>query len=192
MGDLLAFEAAGVVEVELLQRLAGREPGSPDAALAAVGFSGGDSRCRQAARNSSWVQPSALARSASRATEVRRVGAFSARVRKASSAARSRVGLAVVVVGQAANLDLVGVAADRSAEHGPVATQLGGGRQVSGVADRLVACPAARMVSDQPPVTERLDSVQVGADLDTAADPCWVDRVVVAVQPHVVVPWQPQ
>ena len=42
VGDDLAFEAAGVVEVELLQRLAGREPGGADAALAAVGLAGGD------------------------------------------------------------------------------------------------------------------------------------------------------
>ncbi len=38
----LAFEAAGVVEVELLQALAGGEPGGADAALAAVGLPGGD------------------------------------------------------------------------------------------------------------------------------------------------------
>jgi hypothetical protein len=40
--DDLAFEAAGVVEVELFQRLAGREPGSADAAFSAVGLAGGD------------------------------------------------------------------------------------------------------------------------------------------------------
>ena len=42
VGDQVAFEAAGVVEVELLQALAGREPGGADAALAAVGLAGGD------------------------------------------------------------------------------------------------------------------------------------------------------
>ena len=42
MGDDLAFEAAGVVEVELLQALAGREAGGADAAFPAVGLSGGD------------------------------------------------------------------------------------------------------------------------------------------------------
>jgi hypothetical protein len=40
--DQVAFEAAGVVEVELLQALAGGEPGSADPALAAVGLTGGD------------------------------------------------------------------------------------------------------------------------------------------------------
>jgi hypothetical protein len=40
--DDLAAQAAGVVEVELLQRLAGREPGGADPALAAVGLPGGD------------------------------------------------------------------------------------------------------------------------------------------------------
>jgi site-specific DNA recombinase len=42
MRDRFAFEAAGVLEVELLQRLAGREAGSADAALAAVVLPGGD------------------------------------------------------------------------------------------------------------------------------------------------------
>jgi len=36
------IQAAGVVEVEFLQRFAGREPGGADAALAAVGLAGGD------------------------------------------------------------------------------------------------------------------------------------------------------
>lgn len=40
------------------------------------------SRCRQAIRNSSWVQVSDRARSASRVAESRSAGAFSARVRK--------------------------------------------------------------------------------------------------------------
>ena len=42
VGDDVAFEPAGVVEVEFLQRLAGRESGGPDAALAAVGLPCGD------------------------------------------------------------------------------------------------------------------------------------------------------
>ena len=57
------------------------------------------SRCRQATRNSSWVQDSARARSASRGTASRSVGAFNARVRNATSPVRSRPGwLAAVVV----------------------------------------------------------------------------------------------
>jgi hypothetical protein len=40
--DDRSSEAAGVVEVELLQRLAGREAGVADAALAAVGLTRGD------------------------------------------------------------------------------------------------------------------------------------------------------
>ena len=38
----LPVQAAGVVEVELFEGLAGREPGGADAAFAAVGLSGGD------------------------------------------------------------------------------------------------------------------------------------------------------
>jgi hypothetical protein len=40
--DHLPLQGPGVVEVELLQALAGREAGVTDAAFAAVGFSGGD------------------------------------------------------------------------------------------------------------------------------------------------------
>ena len=42
VGDGLPVQAAGVVEVELLEGLAGREAGGADAALAAVGLAGGD------------------------------------------------------------------------------------------------------------------------------------------------------
>jgi len=42
VGDQVAFETAGVVEVELFQGLAGGEAGGADAALPAVGFAGGD------------------------------------------------------------------------------------------------------------------------------------------------------
>ena len=42
MGDDVAFQGALVVEVELLEGLAGREPGGADADLAAVGLAGGD------------------------------------------------------------------------------------------------------------------------------------------------------
>ena len=42
VGDGLAFEGPLVVEVEVLQGLAGGEPGGADAALAAVGLPGGD------------------------------------------------------------------------------------------------------------------------------------------------------
>jgi hypothetical protein len=97
----------------------------------------------------------------------------------------------VVVVGQATQLDLVGIpaAADRRR---PVAAQPGRGLQVGRVAQGLVPRPAARVVGDQLAVAERLDPVRVGADLDAAADRRGVHRVVVAVQPHVVVAGQPQ
>jgi hypothetical protein len=42
MGDQVAFQSAGVVEVELLNAFAGREAGSTDSVLAAVGISCGD------------------------------------------------------------------------------------------------------------------------------------------------------
>ena len=42
MGDQVSFQSAGVIEVELLDAFAGREPGGPDPALAAVRIAGGD------------------------------------------------------------------------------------------------------------------------------------------------------
>ena len=42
MGDLVTFQAAGVIEVELFKALAGRESGGLDAALAAVRVPGCD------------------------------------------------------------------------------------------------------------------------------------------------------
>jgi hypothetical protein len=81
MHDLVAFQAAGMVEVELFDAFAGREPGGPDAVFAAVGVPGGDLALQAGRRYSSWVQDSLLARSASRPADSRRVGAFNARVR---------------------------------------------------------------------------------------------------------------
>ncbi len=46
-------DAALVVEIEVFQRFAGREPGGPDARLAAVGLAGGHLPSKQAAWNSS-------------------------------------------------------------------------------------------------------------------------------------------
>jgi len=42
VGDQVAFQSAGMIEVELLDAFAGREPGSPDPAFAAVGVSCGN------------------------------------------------------------------------------------------------------------------------------------------------------
>ena len=70
---------------------------------------------------------------------------------------------------------------------GPLGAQPGRGLQVPGIADGLMTRPAAKVVGDQPTVTPHADAVQVGSDLDAAADHRWVDRVVIAVQPHVMV-----
>jgi len=81
MHDLVAFQAAGVVEVEFLDAFAGREPGGSDPAFAKWASRAAILRCRQAAKYSSWVHDSLRARSASRPADSRRVGAFNARVR---------------------------------------------------------------------------------------------------------------
>ena len=56
---------------------------------------------------------------------------------------------------------------------------------------RLMPGPDPLVVGDGPAVAERPDPVQVGDDLDPAADHGRVDRVVVGVQPDVVVARQP-
>ena len=78
VGDDVAFQRALVVPVELVEALAGGEAAArmrSSPPLAAT------SRSRQAARNSSWVQPSLRARSASRSTAAAIEGAFNARHR---------------------------------------------------------------------------------------------------------------
>jgi hypothetical protein len=77
-------------------------------------------------------------------------------------------------------------------QHCPLVAQLSRGPQMDRVVERLMAGPAARMVSHQPPVGPDPHPLQIGIDLHPAADRSRVDRVVVAVQPHVVVAWQPQ
>jgi hypothetical protein len=79
VGHPVALEPAGVVEVELLQALAGREPGGADATFAAVAFPGRDLALQTSDQELSCVQDSARARSTSRGTASLSVGAFSAR-----------------------------------------------------------------------------------------------------------------
>ena len=76
-----------MVEVEVLQRLAGREAGGADAALAAVGFAGGDLALQAGGQEllvGPALGPGPFGQPRDRGS--RSDGAFSARVRKASSA----------------------------------------------------------------------------------------------------------
>ena len=75
VGDGVAVQAAGVVEVELLEAFAGGEAGGADAAFAAVGFPGGDLALEAGDQELLVVQPSARARSASRPMAASREGA---------------------------------------------------------------------------------------------------------------------
>lgn len=89
VGDERAFEAAGVVEIELLHALAGRKVSGPDAALPPWDSPWG--LPLQAGDEELLARPGLLAgRSASRGTAARSVGAFSGRVLKETSEARSR------------------------------------------------------------------------------------------------------
>lgn len=63
VGDDLAPEAAGMDEVEVLQRFAGGEAGGADPAFTDMGLAGSDLAFRQAARNSSNVHDASRARS---------------------------------------------------------------------------------------------------------------------------------
>ena len=120
VGDQVAFEAAGVVEVELLQGLAGREPGGADAAFAAVGLAGGDLALQ--ARGQELLVGPGLGPGpfGQPGTASRSVGAFNARVRNASSAAHvpapagCRAGLG------GASCDLLVGDAERGVVHGQV------------------------------------------------------------------------
>jgi hypothetical protein len=79
--DRLPVRGALVVEVELLQRLACREPGGADPLLTSGGVTGGHLPLQACGQELFVVQFSARARSASRSTEASRLGAFIARVR---------------------------------------------------------------------------------------------------------------
>ena len=124
------------------------------------------SRCRHAARNSSWLQDSARARSASRADGLAQRRRFQRPGQKAElggQIARGLGGCVVlaaitppahrgraqggVVVSQPALLDL-GVAATGRSDAEPLAAQLPGGREMRGIGDRLVPRPDAVMVGD--------------------------------------------
>ena len=169
------------------------------------------SRCRQATRNSSCVQDSARARSASRATASRSVGAFSARVRKATSAVRSRGAvLAAGVGGHHATVRRVGRSgrARCRSRPGPAARPRARRRRVAARPARCGAAPAAAWrarVGDAlvpgpdrgrgrrpagPSQSTRTRS-RSAIDLDPAADHRRVHRVVVGVQADVVVAGQP-
>ena len=188
--------------------LAGREPGGPDPALAAVGLAGGRPPVagrRPGTPHGSRTRPGPVRPAA--ATASRSVGAFNARVRNASSAVRSRprsrglgghhataaVGEAEggVVVAQAADLDL---GCGGRAGDSPMrlrAQQPSPRLDMRRVGDGLVLGPDPVVVGHDPPVAEHPHPVQVGDDLDPAADHRRVHGVVVAVQAHVVVPRQP-
>ena len=206
VGDQVAFQAAGMVEVEVLEGLrAGNRaalirPSPPWASRAAT------SRCRHAARNSSWVHASARARSASRPTASRRrrrlqrpgqEGEFAGHVPRRRCSWRPSRHPAVewraeggVVVGEARAFHLAGWAG-RTRSSRPPRSSFAATTWSRSV---IVWCRAHTrvVVGDQLAVTPHLDPVQVGADQDPPADRGRVHRVVVAVQPHVVVPRQPR
>ena len=82
VGDDVALEGALVVEVELLEGLAGREAGGADAELAAVGLRGRRPRVPGRRRGTPHgSSPRLRARSASRSTAAASDGAFNARHR---------------------------------------------------------------------------------------------------------------
>src|ERR1700730_16509025 len=165
------------------------------------------SRCRHATRTSSWLQDSARARSARRSTDSRSVGALSARVRKATSADRSRTALAAVagggggpsrptavevveaqcgvVVAQRALLDVE--FGDRAQHRDPFAPQRPGCGYVVGIGDRLVPRPESFVVGDDPTVAEHPHPPQVGDLLDTTPDHRRMHRVVIAAQGDVMI-----
>ena len=81
MGHNVSAQRTLVVEVKVLQALSSREASGADAVLSPVVLAGGNFSLQQAMRNSSWLQPSARARSPSRPTAAANDGALSARHR---------------------------------------------------------------------------------------------------------------
>ena len=60
------------------------------------------------------------------------------------------------------------------------------------VMDRLVPSPDTIVVGHQPAVAEHPHPMQVSDDLDTSPDHRRMHRIVVGVQPNVVIPRQPR
>lgn len=73
----------------------------------------------------------------------------------------------------------------------PLAAQQFGRFDMLGITDRLVFGPDPGVIGDLVAPTPDLDSPQVGGDLDAPTDRDRVHRVVVAIDPHVVITWQP-
>ena len=168
------------------------------------------SRCRQATRNSSWVQ-------ASVAGPLGQPGHRLAQRRRLQRPGQERQLGGQVPVGRrrsSGGHHATGPSAGRSAEGGVVVGQSAGppprGSRRPGAAARpgsrrsslaAATCSGSVMVwclaqtrawsaTSRPSQITRT-RCQVGDDLDPAADHRRVHRVVVAVQPHVVVPRQP-
>ena len=202
--DHLAFQAAGVVEVEVLQGLAGREPGGPDAALAAVGLAGGDLPL-QAGDQELLMGPGlgagplgqpgdrlAQRRGLQRPGQERdlRGGVPGGRLRGGHHATPPSGAERGVVVGQARTW---------------TSASRGGRRTVTRwrrIALAAARCAGSVMVWCQAqirswsattwPSQQHADPVQVRGDLDPPADHGRVHRVVVGVQPDVVIAGQPR
>ena len=180
-------------------RAARMRPSPPWASRAAT------SRCRQAARNSSCVQPSARARSASRAG-----GLAQGRGLQRPGQERELGGQVPggglgwrpsrhlpVVRGRRRRRSRPGSAARPRPWSRPVALRLARPRSWRGAATWSGSVRVWWRAQQRPwSATSRPRSrpapVQVGGHLDAAADHRRVDRVVVGIQPHVVVARQPQ
>ena len=196
-----------MVEVELLQALAGREPGGPDAALAAVGLPGGD-LALQAGDQELLVRPGlgpgplgqpgdrlAQRRGLQGAGQERDLGghvAGSARLGRWPSRHRRRVEAERgVVVAQGPDLDLGSCGAGRGQRRPLLAQRRRGLARARGSV--MVWCLAQQRAwsATTRPVAGHPHPVQVGDHLDPAADHGRVHGVVVGVQADVVVTGQP-
>ena len=209
VGDGVAFESAGVVEVELLQRLSGREPGGADAALTAVGFAGGDFALQTAppgTPHGSSTRPGPV-RPAGRRSRAA-WGPSSARVRKAISAVTSRLAAVVLAVairpprrrGRPPTRCRSRPGADR---HSGSGSAVAGPDRLRAQHLRRLAHGPDRRSSDAWPRSahgrrrsgrRRTPAPDPGrrATNDPAPDHRRVHRVVVGVQPNVVIAGQPQ
>ena len=198
VGDDVAFEGALVVEVELLEGLAGREAGGTDADLTAVGLAGGDLTfeagsqelfvapvlgCGLVRRAAGGLEPSPGLSTPGTDTRDQRqdvddVVVAISRPRRCGRRRRGRV--------PRRTCRLAGAAA--SCGFGAHCSQH---LHVLGSDQRLMAAQEAAMPGHFGAFARGDDFVQGDADVDPAADETRVHRVVVGVDPHEVIPWQP-
>ena len=207
VGQSLALERALVLDVEVLEGLAGREAGGADAALTAVGFAGGD-LALQAGGEELLVGPAlgpgpfgeALDRGRERGClecpgQIGQLGGEVAPLVAGWSPSRRLLDRLVgrVVETEERGRSRTGRAAATSLDGRRAAFSVGLAQPGRGVGmlvagDGLVPRPAAGVGGDPVPVEGDQTCSRSAVTVDAAPDRAGVHRVVVAIEADVVIP----